>query len=466
MLEVTPEDITDGKLPRALFVLAVPLLAQNVVQVLQQVVDIVFLGRYSGTAVAAVGLATPVLGLLFATVFVAFVGTQVVVSRHVGGDERDAARTALWTGLVVALVTGVVVGGLAVVAVGPILELLVGIRPKSGEVLAHFAARYLGVLALGLPLIALADTVEGGFVAYGDSRASLYMNALALGGNVLLDPLLIFGIGPFPELGIQGAALATVVGSVAGLSLGLILIVRGRNDGMLSRSTLAVDRPTIREIWSVGGPVGGQQSARQLLRLPIFLLVFVASGGAGLAAYTVGARVAAIAFIPPQGLQQAAQSMVSQNLGAVKPSRARRVTWIGVTAASGVLALVAIVQLLTPATIAAAFAPDLSPVAFELTTDYLRILALGYPALGAIYLFEAGFNGADRSRVSFVSTLLQYGAVRLPFAAVGVLLLDAGVASVFWAVTVSNVVAALWLAGYYYYSVNDGMMRRATADPA
>ena len=82
------------------------------------------------------------------------------------------------------------------------------------------------------------------------------------------------------------------------------------------------------------------------------------------------------------------------------------------------------------------------------------ILAYGYPALGAIYTFEAGFNAADRSKVSFVSTLLQYGGVRLPIAAAGVLSLTVGVTAVFWAVTISNVGAALWLAAYYRYSVH------------
>jgi putative MATE family efflux protein len=466
MFDSTAEDLTDGRLLRGLVVLAVPLLAQNAVQVVQRIVDVVFLGRYGADAVAAVGLATPLVGLLYVTLFVPFVGTQVVVSRRVGADDPPAARRALVTGLGVAIALGVAGGGLALVGVGPALDVLTLVRPTARGGIVAPAAAYLSVLAVGLPVLALTDTVEGGFVAWGDSRASLYLNVVSLGGNVVLDPVFIFGLGPVPELGVAGAALATVLGSTAGLAVGLVMIARGRNGGMLSRAALGVDREAVRGILDAGGPVGAQQGARHLIRLPIYVLVFFAGGAAGLAAYVVGARAATIAFVPPQGLQQAAQSVVSQNLGADNPARARRTTWLGVGLAVTALTLIGAGQWLVPEAIAAAFAPTLSGAAFDATVAYLRILAYGYPALGAIYLFEAGFNGASRSRVSFVATLLQYGGVRLPIAAVGVLVVGAGLPAVFWAVTGSNLVAAAGLAVYYHRETADGMMRRAASSPA
>lgn len=461
MLEVSSEEITEGNLLRALVVLALPLLAQNVVQVLQQVIDILFLGRYSGDAVAAVGLATPLVGLLFVAVFVTFVGTQVVVSQRVGNDDRFGARQALFTGLVLAVGLGLLVGVVTYVAATPLLELLASVRPDDNVAVVEMAAQYLSVLALGLPVLAFADTVEGGFVAHGDSRASLYMNLLALVGNVVFDPLLIFGWWVFPELGITGAALATVIGSALGSLLGFVLFARQRNDGMLSRAAATVDPDRVQELLSVGLPVGGQQGIRHLIRLPVFLLVFIAGGTAGLTAYVVGARVAAIAFVPPQGLQQAAQSIVGQNLGGGNPHRARRTTWLGVTIASGSLAVVGLAQWVVPGPIAVAFVPTVTGDALAWSIEYLRILAIGYPALGAIYLFEAGFNGAKRSNVSFAATLLQYGGVRLPIAAFSVVYLSAGVVGVFWAVTISNIATAVGLGLYYRYSVGSGMMSRA-----
>jgi Na+-driven multidrug efflux pump len=209
--------------------------------------------------------------------------------------------------------------------------------------------------------------------------------------------------------------------------------------------------------------VAGQQVARQTVRIAIVGVVFVAGGAAGLAAYNVGARVAAIAFIPAIGLQQAAQSVVGQNLGADRPERARRATWLGVALAAGGLAVVGVVQWLVPVFVTTLLTPDLGERGLSLAVEYLRILAYGYPAIGAAYLLEGGFNGARRTRASFVATLAQFWAVRLPIAAVGGVLLGVGVVAVFWAVTLSNVAAALGLAAYYRYATAGGMLDRAVA---
>ncbi len=176
-------------------------------------------------------------------------------------------------------------------------------------------------------------------------------------------------------------------------------------------------------------------------------------------------RVASVAVIPALGLQQAAQSVVGQNLGARSPDRARRATWIGVAIAAGGLAVVGALQWLFPLPIAEVFVPGASPAAAELTVDYLRILAYGYPAIGATYLVLAGFNGARRTRTSMVATLLQYWGVRVPVAALGAVTLGLGVLAAFWAVTLSNVLAAVGAAIYYRYASGRGMLERA-ADEA
>jgi putative MATE family efflux protein len=288
------------------------------------------------------------------------------------------------------------------------------------------------------------------------------MNLLAVGANLALDPLLIFGIGPFPALGIEGAALATVLGSAFGLVLAAGFVLRGRNDGMVSRAAARIDTEEIRELLDVGLPTAGQQVASQSVRIVVVAVVFAAGGAAGLAAYIVGARVATVAFVPAQGLQQATQSVVGQNLGAGNPGRANRTTWLGVSLAVGVLSVVGVLQWLVPGAIATLLVPELSGAAFSLSVTYLEILAYGYPAIGAVYLFQGGFNGARRTRVSFLASVVQYWAIRLPIALLGAFALGFGVNAVFWAVTLSNIAAALGLGWYYRYSARDGMFERAT----
>ena len=463
MFDLSPEDITEGSLARALLALAAPLLVQNLVQVVQQVVDLFWLGRLSSAAVAAVGLALPVVALLFAfTITAPYVGTQVLVSQRIGGDDVTAARRTAATGLGLALALGTVGGLVLWAGARPLTELLTLARGGAGGDVTRLATTYLGVIALGLPFAAASDAVEGAFIGWGDSRAPLYVSIATVGTNLALDPVLIFGWGPVPALEVQGAALATIAGYAAGFALALALAFRGRNSGMYSRAAARFDRDELRELLDVGAPVAGQSAVRQVVRVLIVAVAFAAGGAAGLAAYTVGARIASIAFIPALGLQQATQSVVGQNLGAERSERARRATYLGVTIAAVGLGVIGVIQWLVPTVIATAFAPELTERALAFSIDYLRILAYGYPAIGVAYIFEAGFNGARRTRTSFVATVLQFWAVRLPIAAGAGVVLGVGVSAVFWAVTISNVAAAVGLALYYRCETTGGMLQRAT----
>lgn len=455
MLSVSREEITGGSLSRALVVLAVPLVAQNLVQVANQVVDIFWLGRLGEAAVAGVGLVIPVLGVIFAALFMAFVGTQTVVAQRVGAEDVHGARVAAFNGHVLALGLGLAAGIAGFLLAPAIVQAF-----DPGTAVSPYATRYLGTYALGLPLIFLADTSEASLVGVGDSRGSFLLNGLAMGLNVVLDPFLIFGIGPFPTLGVRGAALATVIGYGAGFLLAIALYIRGRHELVLTRDALRLEVGGIREIVDVGLPNTGQRVGQQSARVVLIGIVSAISGPAGLSAYTVGARVASIAFIPAQGLGQAAQSVVAQNLGARAHDRARRATWIGAAIAVGGLGIVGALQWFVPGPLTHLFIPDATPRGADLTAQYLRILAYGYPALGAVYLFAAGFNGARRTRVTMVAMLLQYWAVRVPVAVVGGIVLGVGVIAVFWAVTISNIVGAVG-SGLYYRHAADGMLVRA-----
>ncbi|WP_251341852.1 MATE family efflux transporter [Haloplanus halophilus] len=460
--------IVEGSIPRTLLALAVPLVAQNVVRVAQQVIDTFWLGRLGETAVAAVGLTIPVMGLLFALLVTPFVGTQILVSQRVGAEDDAGALRTVVHGLVLALVVGGAVGGAVYLGAAPIVRLV-----GAGPDVAPAAAIYLGVVALGLPMAGASDALEAGFVGRGDSRASLAINVATVAVNVVLDPFLIFGWGPFPAMGIRGAALATVAGYAAGLCLALALALGPRM--RLSRRHLTLTVADFRALLSVGAPITGRQVVSQSVRVLLVGVVALAGGAAGLAAYTVGARVASVAVLPSRGLAQAAQSMVGQNVGAGRPDRAGRTARVGVGVAVVALAALGAIQWLVPGPVARLFVPDLSGDGLALTVQYLTILAYGYPAIGAVDLLLAAFNGTGRTRTSFVADLLKYWAVRLPVAALalpatasasvlGVAVVpgfDLGMPAVFWAVTGSNVAAAVGVGAYYLRARHRGLFAGA-----
>ncbi|WP_415379787.1 MATE family efflux transporter [Halosimplex sp. TS25] len=461
MFDVSREDIVGGSLPRALVILAGPLVAQNFALVAQSVVDLFWVGRLGGQAVAAVGLATVVVALLTVPLRGFFAGGQIVTSQRVGADEVVAARRVPFTAAACAIAVAAVLGAGLVVAADPIAAAFV-----DDSTVQSYAVSYLTAYALALVAVAASDTLESGFTGWGDTRAALYVNLTAIVVNVIADPFLILGWWVFPRLELFGAALATAIGYGCGALFALALAARGRQGFVLTRQALRPHLDTAREVVDVGLPIAGQGAGRQVARLGMIAVVSAVGGSAGLAAYHIGSQVATIAFVPATGVAQAATSIVGQNLGAEQPSRARRATWIGVAIAVVGLSVFGAVQWLVPAPIAQVFVPDLSGQALEYTVLYLQILAYGYWALGAIYTVEAGFNGAGNTDVSMYSTLAQYWAVRLPVALVGAYILDLGVAAVFWGVTLSNVAAALWLAAYFYRSADRGMLHQAADEAA
>ena len=482
MLSVSRDEITEGSLARAILLLAAPLVVQNMVQVVQQIVDTFWVGRLGEDAIAAVGLNFPVIALLFAVFLGINTGTQVLVSQRVGSDDLSGARRAVVHGLTLALTMGVTLALLVNAAALPGLSLI-----GPNRTVTELAAVYLAAFALGFPLVGMSDALEMGFVGWGHARAALYVNVVAVAVNLLLDPILIFGFGErsvlpalglgglsaslygltgFAGLGVRGAALATVAGYGAGFLLALALVVRGRDGYTLTRESFSLRLADYRELVSIGLPTTGQHAARTTARVLIIGVVSAVGGAAGLAAYTVCARIATVAYTPAGGINRAAQSVIGQNLGADRPDRAGRATWVGAAIAAVGLSLVGTIQWLVPGLVTATFVPDMTPAGVDLAVSGLRIYAVGYWAIGAAYAFEAGFNGARRTRVTMLASMLQYWAFRLPVAAVGAYYLDMGVRAVFWAVTLSNVVAAVGIGAYYYHTAANGMLDRAARTAA
>ncbi|MFB6304366.1 MAG: MATE family efflux transporter, partial [Haloferacaceae archaeon] len=290
--------LTEGPVARTLLALAAPLVAQNVVRVVQQVVDTFWVGRVGEAAVGAVGLVTPVVAAAFALLVAPFVGTQVLVSRRVGADDPGGARDAVGTGVVLSLAVGAAAGG-ALALGSPRVVALLG----AGPAVAPLAATYLAVVAAGLPLASVSDAVEAGYTGWGATRLSLGVNVATVAVNLVLDPVLILGVGPVPALGVRGAAYATVAGYAAGLVLALALVRRKR---VLAVAALVPSLADVRETAAVGAPVTGRRLLAAGVRVVLVGVVAAVAGAPGLAAYTVGARVASVAFVPAQGLSQAA----------------------------------------------------------------------------------------------------------------------------------------------------------------
>jgi len=470
MFDVSSEEITEGSLPRALLFLATPLVVQQYVIVLQQIVDVFWLGRVSGDAVAAVGVVAPLVGLLGLVTHVGMLGSRVLVAQNVGADDHAEARRAAFHGTALVGAANLALAAAVFFFARPAIAVL-----NPGEAILPLAVTYLVVTTFGRVFGGMSDALESGYIGWGDSRASLVINVTAVLTNVALDPFLVvgWGIAGFDGYGILGAALATAAGYVLGFLVAVGGLWVARTEFTITREDVGFDPDTARDVLEIGVPKAGQEGGRQVARLLMVGIVSAVGGGAGLAAYTVGARISTIAFVPAAAVGSAVSSVVGQNVGAENPSRATRATWLatGVTAVG--LGLVGVGQFLVPGRLAALFAPTLTGLELEYTIAYLQILAVGYWAFGVIYPVQGGFNGAGETKLSMWTTLLQYWTVRVPIAVLGayVFVLAVPVHAAFWAITLSNAVGAVGVAGYFWYSTRtrdgeDGLLERAASAAA
>lgn len=470
MLRAEPDEITSDSIPRVLLILAGPLVVQNLIHVANLIVDTFWLGRLGENEVAAVGLSFPVISVVAAGIVLVAAGTQITLAQRVGADATDEARRLAFTGMVLAAGVGVLV--CTAFALGA--DRLMGIL-ASDPTVAGLAAIYLWTYMLFYPFAYASDTLENAFVGWGDTNAALYINVTMVGTNIVLDPFLIFGWGPFPALGVQGAALASGLGFAFGLVLALAFALGLRDSFTLDRPSMSIDLDFVREIVDVGAPLSGQRLVSDVVRVFIMGLVAIAGGAAGLAAFTVGERVATLAIIPALGLQQAAQTMIGQNVGANRPDRALRTTTVGVVMATVGLGILGVLQWVFAGIIVDVLVPDLTQTGRELSILFLQILALSYWALGGTYLLLAAFNGVRRTRTSFVIDLLKYWGIRFPIAIVAIPTtttvavfgiavspgLGLGIEAIFWAVTISNVVAVIGASAYFAYTTRRGMFAAA-----
>lgn len=458
MLDASEEEITNGDIPRVLVVLAIPLLVQNLVQVTQQMVDLFWLGRYSSDALAALGIAMPLVVALFAVVIAApVIGTLTVVSQRVGEDGADDPAEATMAGVVLVTVFGVAAGVATLVVGDALVPIVTELDPtaQAEAAVIENAVLYVQIIAIGVVIGGAANVIEVSFVGWGKTKLSLAMNVVALLVNAVLDPLFIFDVGPVPGYGLAGAAVATVIGYVAGLAVGIGLAVAVSEPILSGGTHPAVG--TVREVFSVGAPQSAKELVQQGSQLLAVVLVFGFAGSVGVAAYIIGDRVASFARIPVYGLKQSIQSMVGQNVGANNPDRARSTTATGVIVSAGALAVLGAAQFVLTDEIVAVLMPAADAVTTETAADFLRILVLGYPAIGVFYALQGGFDGARRTDVSFYGAVVQGWILLLPIAWLAHRAVGIGAHAVFWAYAVSYVGAAIVL-GAYYLGVRDELM--------
>ena len=382
----TGGDPTRGPIRRAVILLAVPMVLEMVMESLFAVVDIYFVSRLGDEAMAGVALTESVLSLIYTVAMGLSIGVTAVVSRRVGGgDEVGASRAAaqaILLGLALALVFGV-----AGVTFAPDILRIMG----ADENVVATGVPYTRIMLGGNVVILLLFLQNAAFRGAGDAAIAMRVLWIANGLNIVLDPLLIFGVGPFPELGVQGAAVATTIGRGTAVLVQVYTLFRLGGRLRIRLPHLGIQPALMAQLvrLSATGMLQTFIATASWIGLTRVTALF---GAEALAGYVIAIRIILFAILPAWGLSNAAATMVGQALGAGNPERAERAAWISCKMNFVFLGAVSVFFIGFAPAIVGLFGGTEGATAVAVTG--LRIVSIGFVFYGYGMVLTAAFNGA------------------------------------------------------------------------
>jgi putative MATE family efflux protein len=379
-------DYTEGPIGQAIVLLAIPMVLEVALESVLAVVNVFWVGRLGADAIATVGLTESMLALVYAVAMGLSMGAAATVARRIGEKDPERAASAAVQSIALGIVVAVPIG-IAGATLAPRLLMAMGAQPS---VIAT-GARFTAIMLAANVVILLLFLINAIFRGAGD--ASIAMRSLWLANivNLLLDPCFIFGLGPFPRLGVTGAAVATCIGRGSGVLFQVWTLSRGRGRIVIGRRHLSVDPAAMLRLLRV--------SANGIFQVAvgtaswIGLVRIVSSfGSAALAGYTIGIRIVIFAIFPSWGMSNAAATMVGQNLGAKKPDRAERAVWIAGFYNMIFLGTLGALFALFTRPLIGLFTADPQVLAYG--ADCLRFVSYGFPLYAFGMVFTQAFNGA------------------------------------------------------------------------
>jgi putative MATE family efflux protein len=407
-LQDNDEDFTSGPVGRALGMLAIPMMLEMAMESIFAVVDIAFVSRLGTDAVAAVGITEALITVLYGIAIGLGVGLTAMVSRRIGASDAsgaaDVTGQAIWIGALLSIVIGV-----AGVAYARDLLELMGASDGVIEQGVGFTAVILG----GSITIIYLFLLNAAFRGAGDATVALRSLWLANGINIVLDPCLIFGLGPFPEMGVTGAAVATTIGRGIGVIYQLWYLMNGRGRIEFHIRYLKFNlRLALRLVRiSLGGI--GQFLIATASWIGVMRIVSI-YGSSAIAAYTIALRMMEFVFLPAWGLGNAAATLVGQNLGADQPDRAEKSAWQAAKFNAIFMTMTGVFLLIFAEFITGLFSTE--PDVLRWGTSCLQILSIGFPMYAVGMVVVQALNGAGDTTTPAILNFICFWLLQLPLA--------------------------------------------------
>jgi putative MATE family efflux protein len=402
------QDYTEGRLGRAILLLSIPAVLEMVMESVFVIADIYFVSKLGANAVATVGITESVVTIIYAIAIGLGTATTSMVSRRIGEKNPDAASVAAFQ----AILTGIIVSLIIGVPGALFSKKLLAVMGASRPIIDNMSG-YTRIMLGGNLVIMMLFIINAIFRSAGD--AAVAMKVLWIGNiiNIVLDPCLIFGLGPFPHLGVTGAAIATTIGRGTAVLVQFYLLFSGKKRIRLSFKHLGVNFKIMGKLLklsfgSIGQNLIGTTSWIALVRI---ISIF---GSEVVAGYTIAIRIIGFTLLPSWGISNAASTLVGQNLGAKKPDRAERAVWVTGWLNMILLGVIGIILVIFPESFIRIFIDN--QIVIKSGVLGLRIISIGFVAYGLGMVLVNSFNGAGDTSTPLKINIFAFWFVEIPLA--------------------------------------------------
>lgn len=432
-LNGSEESFTTGSIKRAIFLLAIPMIVEMIMESLFAVVDIFFVSKISIEAVATVGLTESVITIIYSIAMGLSTAATAVIARRAGEGNPDQARRAVGQVILISLGLSSITALAGGIWAGDILRIM-GADEKVIEIGTTFAR----IQFLSSPVVILLYSLSGALRGAGSASTAMRSLIIANGMNMILGPILIFGVGPFPALGVTGAAIATTIGRSLGVSYQLFSLVKSSIS--FSFRDLRPHRQTIKTLTEVAAGGAGQfliSSASW-----IFLTRILAEFGSDVVGgYTIAIRVIMFTLLPAWGLANAAATLVGQNMGAQQLERAETSVWKCAKYNLVFLLGLSVFLFFGAEQIIGWFTTNTEAILAG--REALQILCLGYGFYSYGMVIIQALNGAGDTKTPTILNLICFWAIEIPLAYVLAMVVGLGPIGVFASVPIAESVLAM-----------------------
>ena len=431
-----PNKLTEGSILKSLITLALPVIFVNILQTAYQLTDTFWVGRLGTDAVAAVSISFPIIFFIISLGIGLGVAGTILVAQYAGKqDQATVDYTSSQTLLMVILVS-IVLG-----AIGYLLSpAMTKLMTDDPNVITP-AISYMEISFIGLVFMFTYMVFQSLLRGVGNVRTPMYIVLGTVLLNLVLDPLLIFGYGPIPAMGVTGAAISTIATQAIASIIGIGLLAGGKYGIKIKLKDFKPDYPLIYKMFKIGFPSSIEQSTRAL-GLAVMTLLVTSFGTLTVAAYGIGTRILMFVIIPAMGLSMATSTLVGQNIGAGKIDRAERIAMLSTKTAFISLSIVGIITFIFAPQIVATFIPG-EAATIESGAYFLRIMSLTFGFIGMQLTLNGVFVGSGNTMISMILAIVSLWVLRFPLGYVLAMHTWLAEVGIWIAFPVSNIVAAI-----------------------